>query len=270
MIRSLIFIMLVSLLTACGTPPQRQPLALQQAQTADKEARRALRMGDTANARIAFAESLSRYQSLDDRDGAASARLSLAAVSHQLHDDAAAIKLLDELLLDQDHVYARGWQIAAAFRKAVILAGSERVDEALPVLAIADRLCERDCDLRFGIEVVKARLTLLKGDALAALALAQPVATARDVSNDERANALRVVAAAEERLTRHEAALSHYRGALELDKALGLSGRIEDDLNGMARALTQLGKKAEAATHARRAALVREGARRDAVPSAAH
>jgi len=264
MIRLFMLIISVALLAACGSPPPRLPQALEQAQTTDKNARRALRMGDLAHARTLFAQSLKQHQSVDDVDGAASALISLATVSHQLQDDEAAIKLLDRILLDQPDVYPLEWRITAAFRKAVILADMGRGDEAVSVLATADQQCERNCALRSGIDVLKARLALLKGDADAALELAQPVASTREAGKEEQANALRIVAAAEEKLTQHDAALLHYRAVLELDKSLGLSKRIEADLNGIARVLTHLGRAGEAASHARRAALVHEAAGRNA------
>ncbi|HEX5364622.1 MAG TPA: hypothetical protein VFW59_10175 [Gallionella sp.] len=264
MIKLFVLILSGALLAGCGSPPQRLPQALERAQTADKDARRALRTGDLADARLLFAESLALHRSVDDVDGAASALISLATVSHWLHDDAAAIKLLDQISLDQASPYSPPWRITAAFRKAVILADLGRNDEAASVLAVADRVCEGNCPLRFGIEVLKARLALLNGDALAALELAKPVASAREVGDEERANALRLVAAAEEKLTQHQAALRHYRAALELDKLLGLSSRIEQDLNGIVRVLTDLGRVEEAALHARRAFLVHEAARKKA------
>ena len=260
MIRLLASIMAAVLLSACGSPPPRLPQALEQAQTADKNARRALRMGDLAHARTFFAQSLKQHQSVDDVDGAASALISLATVAHRLHDDAAALELLDRILLDQSGAYPQEWRITAAFRKAVILADMGRTDEAATVLDAVDRQCARDCALRHGIAVLRARLAWLKGDAVAALELAKPVAFTREAGGEEQANALRIVAAAEEKLMQHDAALAHYRAALELDKSLGLSTRIEADLNGIARTLTSLGRTGEAASYALRASLVNEAA----------
>jgi tetratricopeptide (TPR) repeat protein len=112
--------------------------------------------------------------------------------------------------------------------------------------------------------VLQARLALLKGDADVALELAQPVASTQEADKEEQANALRIVAAAEEKLMQHDAALTHYRAALELDKSLGLSKRIEADLNGIARVLIGLGRTEEAASHALRASLVHEATGRNA------
>lgn len=269
MIRLFVPLMSVALLAACGSPQPRLPPALEQAQMTDRDARRALRMGDMWNARTLFARSAELHQSVDDVDGTATALISLATLSHRMGDDAAAIAQLDRVLHEREGVYVPEWLVTAAFRKAVILLNLGRIDDAGPVLAAAGDRCGRDCALRPGIEVLKARLALLKGDAAAALELALPVASSRETGKEERANALRIAGASEEKLMRHDAALMHYRAALELDKPLGLSARIEADLNGMARALAGLGRAGEAEIHARRAALVREAARRDtATPSA--
>lgn len=260
MIKLLASIMATVLLVACGSPPPRLPQALESAQTADKDARRALRMGDLAHAKTLFAQSMAQYQSVDDVHGAASALISLATVSHRLHDDEVAIKLLDRMLFDRPGVYSREWQSTAAFRKAVILVDMGRAEEAAAVLVMADRLCASDCAVRHGLAVLRARLVWLKGDATAALELAKPVASNRDANEEEQANALRIVAAAEEKLAQHEAALTHYQAALELDKSLGLSRRIAMDLDGIARTLAALGRAEEAASYAARAALVHEAA----------
>ncbi|HXU92507.1 MAG TPA: hypothetical protein VFP33_02505 [Gallionella sp.] len=264
MTKRFLSIMALAMMAACGSPPPRLPFALERAQTVDQDARRALRMGDAKNARILFSQSLTLHQSVDDVDGAASALISLATVSHQMHDDEVAIRLLDQILLDRAGIYPPEWRATAAFRKAVILADTGRTDEASSVLSSADTLCERDCPLRSGIDVLKARLALLKGDAAAALELAQSVASAQGTGKEERANALRIVAAAEEKLIRLEEASLHYRAALELDKSLALSGRIEEDLNGMARVSAHLGRAEEAAGYARRAIVVHDAARKNA------
>jgi tetratricopeptide (TPR) repeat protein len=91
-----------------------------------------------------------------------------------------------------------------------------------------------------------------------ALSLAQAVSKVAEAGKDEQANALRVQAGAEEKLQRYADALTHYQAALEIDKPLGLSARIAEDLNGLARIARQLGREQDAAIYARRASLVNE------------
>jgi len=254
--------MLLGILTACGSAPApRPPQTLEQAQAADKEARRALRSGELLRAQNDFAKALALQQSLDDTAGAATTLINLATVAHQLHDDKAALTWLDKILLEKGVIYPPESCLTAAFRKAVILTNLARLGEADSALQLSEKQCGKKCTLHFGIDVLRARLSLLKGDAEGALALAQAVSTEAEAGKEEQANALRVVAAAEEKLARNESALQHYQSALEMDKLSGLSTRIGEDLIGMARVSTRLGRNQEAAVYARRAALVNESHR---------
>ena len=250
------------LLVACGSAPVvRQPLAIEQARAADKDARKALRDGELLRAQHDFAQALALQQSLDNTAGSATTMINLATVAHQLNDDQAALAWLDRILLEKEAIYPQESRLTAAFRKAVILADQARLGDADTALRFADNLCDRKCALNFGIDALRARLLLLNGDAQGALALAQAVSKQDGAGQGEQANALRIVAAAEEKLQRPADALQHYQAALEMDKALALSERIGADLNGMARASAQLGRDQEAAEYSRRAVLVNESRR---------
>ncbi|MDD5328668.1 MAG: hypothetical protein PHX38_01580 [Sulfuricella sp.] len=257
-IKLVLFGLLGALLTACGTSPQRPPAALEQAQSADKSARRALREGDLARARALFAETLTLQQSLDNLPAMAAALINLSTVSHRLHDDASALALLDRVL-NGGLPYPADMRAAAAFRKAVIQLDAGRSGEAESALALAERECAEPCALRPGFLNLRARLALGRGDYAGALVLAQSVAV-KGIEKEEQANARRIAAAAESALGRQEAALGDYQAALDMDKELGLSGRIAEDLRGIASALAQLGRKDEAEGYARRAQAVSEAA----------
>jgi tetratricopeptide (TPR) repeat protein len=247
------------LLASCGSAPQRPPVALEQARAADKSAHRAMRDGDLVWARELFAQSLALQQSLDNLAGSAIAMINLATVSHRLDDDAAALRLLDRILADGALSYPAELRAAAAFRKAVILADIGRPVEAESALALAAKECAQPCKLRPGMDNLRARLELLKGNTVAALELAKQAMVGAE--KEELANAWRISASAGAALGQHGAALAHYQAALELDKELGLSARIAEDLNGVALMLRQLGRKEEAEGYARRAAAVIEAAR---------
>src|SRR5450759_4771571 len=119
----LLLLILTGLLAACGsTPAPRQPLAIEQARAADKDARKALRNGELLRAQHDFAQALALQQSLDDTAGAATTLINLATVTHQLNDDEGALKWLDRILLEMEPIYPPESSITAAFRKAVILA----------------------------------------------------------------------------------------------------------------------------------------------------
>lgn len=245
------------LLVACGSAPAlRLPQAVERAQAADKDARRALKSGELLRAQHNFAKALALQQSLDDATGAATTLINLATVTHQLHDDTAALVFLDKILLEKTRIYPQESHLTAAFRKAVILTNLERLNEAEANLQLAEKLCEKKCALRFGMDSLRARLQLLKGDAEGALVLAQALSKIAEAGKEEQANAVRVVAAAEEKLQRYADALQHYQAALEMDKLSGLGARIAEDLNGLARVTKLLGRDEDAVVYARRAELV--------------
>lgn len=257
-----LLLMLPVLLAACGSAPApRQPLAIEQARAADKDARRALREGELLQAQHDFAKALVLQQSLDDTADAATTLINLATVTHQLHDDEGALAWLDKILLEKEPIYPPDSRLTAAFRKAVILTDLGRPGDAETILQFAEKMCERKCALNFGIDTLRARLLLSSGDAEGALALAQAAGKEGNAGKEEQANALRVTAAAEEKLARPESALQHFQAALEIDKTLALGARIGEDLNGMARVSARLGRGQDAAGYFRRAALVNEALR---------
>lgn len=259
-----LLLLLPGLLAACSSAPvPHQPLAIEQAKAADKDARKALRDGELLRAQHDFAQALALQQSLDDTAGAATTLINLATVTHQLNDDEAALASLDKILLEMARIYPPESRLTAAFRKAVILTDLARLSEADSALQSAEKLCGKQCAQSFGMDALRARLLLLNGDAEGALALAQAVSKEGEAGQEEQANAMRVVAAAEEKLARAASALQHFQAALEMDKALALSVRIGEDLSGMARVSAQLGQDREAAEYSRRATLVNESHRQD-------
>jgi tetratricopeptide (TPR) repeat protein len=244
----------LALLTACGSPaPPRPPAAVENAISADKEARRALRDGDLPVARNLFEQSLRLQQSLDNLPGVASAAISLAAVYHRMNDDAKALALLDGILKDQLVPYPAELRAMASFRKAVILVDGNSKEAAAAVEAAA-QLCVKSCEFVAGLNNLRARLALGSKDYATAAIFAMAAADAAGDNKEELANARRHAAAARAALGQTGPALEHYLAALELDKQLGLPRRIAEDLDGVAKMLDKLGRKDEAASYARRAA----------------
>src|SRR5450631_3942031 len=128
---NVILLLFVGLLVSCSSAPvPRLPQAIEQAQVADKDARRALRGGELLRAQHDFAKTLLLQQSLDDAAGAATTIINLATVTHQLHDDVGALVWLDKILLEKTSMYPADAILAAAFRKAVILTNLTRLIEA--------------------------------------------------------------------------------------------------------------------------------------------
>lgn len=251
----------LAVLAACSSAaPPRPPAAVERASNADREAKRALRDGDLAVARNLFEQSLRLQQSLDNLPAVATASINLASVHHMMGNDEAALHLLDGLLQDKEVPYPAESRTMAAFRKAVILVDGSSKDAA-PAVEAAAQMCTRSCEFTPGLDNLRARIALSGKDYAAAVAFAKSAADASGDNQEELANARRNAAAAEYALEQPGQALGHYLAALDMDKQLGLPGRIAEDLAGASRALEKLGRKDEAAGYARRAATAQDAIR---------
>ncbi len=252
--KATILILLLSL-AACGSAPPRPPAAVEKAKKTEQAAHRALRDGDLLRARELFNQALLLQQSLENIPATATAAVNLSAVLHKLGEDSASLDLLDSVLADTTSSVSPDMRAAAAFRKGIILADLGKADDAEAAVQRARQECRQQCELEPGINNLQARLSLAKGDFDAALAIAKSVMN-NAAGKEEQANAQRIAAAAETALGQFEPALQHYQGALALDKELALSGRIVEDLKGIAKVLGSLGRKQEADNFARRAEAV--------------
>lgn len=258
MIRVGLLCVLMAGLAACGgAPPARPPVAVERANSADREARRALRDGDLAVARNLFEQSLRLQQSLDNLPGVATAAINLAVVYHDMKNDDMALRLLNTIMADTLTPYPAELRSAAAFRKAVILVDAGYKD-ASPAVDSAAQLCTRSCEFTAGIHNLRARIALAQKEYALAASFAKQAADAAGDGKEELANARRYSARAQAFLGQPNLALEHYLAALELDKQLGVGGRIAEDLDGASNALAQLGRKDEATAYARRAAAARD------------
>lgn len=251
-------LLLAALASCSSAPPPRPPAVLEQANNADRQARRAMRDGDLAVARNLFEQSLRLNQSLDNLPGVAVSAINLAVVYHGLKNDDKALQLLDGVLGDSLIPYPAELRAAAAFRKAVILVDGGR-PEAPAAVDAAAQLCTGSCEFTAGVYNLRARMALGKKEYAVAVNFAKQAADAAGDHKEELANAKRHAAVAEAALGQHNLALEHSLAALELDKQMGMAGRIAEDLDGAAKALAQLGRKDEAAAYARRAAAARDG-----------
>lgn len=238
------------MISACGSPPARIPVALEQAGKADQAAHRAMRDGDLMRAREMFQMSTLMYRSVENIPAAAMSSINLSSVSHRLGDSGTALDLLNGVLSDDTTLVPLELRTAAAFRKGIILADMNKPDEAELALEQAQALCKNQCGNRPGLNNLKARLLLERNDYSGALALAMGVSGA---DKEEQANALRIAGTAESALGQTDASIAHFKAALILDKELALGNRIADDLKGIARSLDNSGHTAEAAIYLHRA-----------------
>lgn len=255
-----LLVLLLAALAACGSAPSRQPFALEQAKKAEQAAHRALHDGDLKRAQELFRQSMLIQQSLDNLAASAMAAINLSSVSHRLMEDNAALELLDHVLTGSPAQIPSELRAVAAFRKGIILADAGKSAEAESALQLAVLACNKECAYTAGMNNLRARLALSRGDYEAARSTAMSVIQS-GAENEELANALRIAAAAEAAMGKTEEALAHYQAALLLDKALALSTRIAEDLAGIGLAFEKLGNKSEADAFAHREEAVKAASR---------
>lgn len=254
--RACLYLVLAGMAACSSPPPPRPPAPLEQMNAVDKAASRAARDGDWPAARTLFEQSRRLHQAQDDVAGSAMATINLASVYHHLGKNDTALQLLDGIVSDTTLPYPVQLRSVAAFRKAVILADGGQWNASAAAVDDAVQNCPKPCELTAGISNLRARLALAKNDYASALPLAKAAADAAGGDKSELANARRYAGDSELGLQHHEPALEHYLAALELDKQLGLSERIAEDLDGAAKALARLGRREEAESYARRAVAV--------------
>ncbi len=248
--------LILLMLVACGSPPPRQPEALDRARKTEQAAYRAMREGDLPRARELFAQARTMQQALENIADASLDTINLATVLHKLGKDADALQALHAILTEANHLVTEDMKAAAAFRSAVILLDGNRLQEAADSITLANRYCHNNCVLQPGLKNLQARIALQQEKPEEALALASQV-IGNGSMPEEQANANRTAAMAALVLNKPALALQYYETALQLDKSLALSGRIAEDLEGSAAALQKLGKPELAAGFTQRAADVR-------------
>lgn len=244
--------LLFFLIAACGSSPKRLPLAIEQAKKTDQVAHRALGDGDLMLAREMFKQVMLLQRSMDNIPAATMAAINLSSVNHKLGNTDESLLLLDQILTDHTSLLPLDLKATAAFRKGIILADNGRDEEANSALQLAKDACINPCVLTAGINNLRARLMMKKGNFAAALAIVQGVMSTA-TEKEEQANAKRIAGAANAALGQHKAAEADYNSALILDKELALSARIADDLLGISKALSDQGRVAEADEYAHRA-----------------
>ncbi|GAB6196787.1 hypothetical protein PAGU2595_020980 [Lysobacter xanthus] len=221
--------LIVAALTGCAHAPAASPM-----QTRILEASRRgvaqLRAGDAQRARTSFEDALRLAQSVEDEAAMARAWHDLSVAYQRLGQDVEADRALDAVLLDDVHAYPDAEVASIALRKAVLATARGDLGAADAALVRARGACASPCAREGAILNLEARLDLARrryDDALVRLDAAS--ARNRDDST-EAANTARLRAAALLALRRRDASTAAATQALALDKQLGRSDKIGEDL----------------------------------------
>jgi tetratricopeptide (TPR) repeat protein len=256
-------VLLVVLIMGCRGGPKGPMLSGARARAVELNAgaEKAYERGDYERALFLYEEALRLSRSVENVDGTAINMVNLALVHRKLGNRAEAIGLVDELL-EADHVsYSRERLSEAAEVRALLHIDGGKPDKARQWAGTAMSHClGAGCAWRGRLHNLRARVALMDGDYGSALEDGGRGLDLNGKQGDRRetANSLRIIADAKTAAGRFDEAKIKYEKALEIDKELGLSGKIAADLMGLGNALHGLKRHEEALNYFRRALSVSE------------
>ncbi|MBU0688414.1 MAG: hypothetical protein KJ850_08715 [Gammaproteobacteria bacterium] len=228
---SLLVIVGVLFLTACGQTAPARNARLELAADHSQSAQRAYNRGDYHVALRQYEMALQVDVAVENIPGIAIDILNLARLSQILGRHEVADAYLDKLLQDDALEYEISYLAAAATQKSLLILQRGDVAGARLWLEKASAWCVAECTLTSVIDNARAGIALREKDADQALHWADRAASSsRNDSPLEYANALRYMS--EARLMRREfsMALRLADEALVVDKTLGLPAKIKQDL----------------------------------------
>lgn len=220
------------LLAGCAAP--RPPLAAPKAHAIElnNQAIDLFERHDYARALISFQQALAQEQAIEDEDGIARNWLNLSLVYQRMGRTAEAEQALDNILQERKIAFSDDHRAQAALRKGLLAAQRNARTVAGQWLEQAEGYCAARCPLLGKLLNFRARLELDTGRAEQAAQSARLALASNRTANDkaEIANALRLQASADLRMNNPGSAIPSLQEALAIDKALGASGHIHQDL----------------------------------------
>lgn len=249
--RMLLFGALLVVAGCAPAQPAPRPAARSAALAANQQGVAAEGKDDLERARAAFAEASQRYAAIEDYPGLATAQLNLARVERRLGRLPAARGAVDRAL--EVASPASELHAEALFEKALLLLAQ---GDAFEAATYAERALNTAAAERRGrARNLLARIALERGEPELATTLASTALTENLAITERRelANSWRLLGASALMRKESTRATEGYRQALVLDKEFALSGRIADDLVGLARSALLSGQSAAASDYLRRA-----------------
>jgi len=227
-----------------------------------RKAKAAYDKGRYAQALDLYTQALQASRAVEDVDLAAIHLVNIASVYRRLSQPENALRTADEVLETTYVSYAPSRKAGAALVKALVYRDQGRFDLARAWTDKALQFCAApDCRLQGRIYTLKGRIALLEGNAQAGLdAGLMGLKIGRDQKDlEQAAGALRLMGDAKTELKGFAEAKGHYEEAFALDKQLGLSRRLAQDLMGLGRLYVKQDRREEALSCFRRALSVSTG-----------
>jgi tetratricopeptide (TPR) repeat protein len=225
---------------------------------------------DYENALRFYNEALNINRSIENIDGIAINIINIAATYRKLGDKDNAHKQIDEILNASPIAYNSMHMLEAAFLKAMLYFDEKNYDKTLEWTDRALSFCQsQQCSNMGKVYNLKGRAYLEKGNIASAISYGNKgLELNRSHENkQEEANSLRILAEARLIKGEYDKAKRLYEDALSIDKTLGLSKKIAQDLMGMGNVFLKQGNCESAAAYFKRALSVSEASADKAVAS---
>lgn len=227
----------------------------------NQKAESAFKKGDYENALRLYNEALKINRSIENIDGIAINIINMTATYRKLSDKGNAHKQLDEILNTSPTTYSPLHLSEAAFLKAMLYFDEKNYDKTLEWTDKALSFCQSlQCSNIGKIYNLKGRTYLKKVDILSALFYTNKgLEINKSIENkQEEANSLRILAEAKLMNNEYDEAKKFYENALSIDKTLGLSKKITQDLMGIGNIFLRQGNCELATVYFKRALSVSE------------
>lgn len=217
------------LLSACGSAPVRSASA-SKAHDLNRQGIDRFKAGELDRALALFQRALAVEQSIENEDGIAQARLNIAGVYQKMGRVPEAVKVLEPVVTDPALAFSVDRRAEAALKRATLFTQADDTAAAAAALDQASSVCAGSCGSAGRILNLRAHIALAAGQPADGLRWARRARNDNAGDELETANALRLEASAQLALKAPELAAPLLLQALALDKALGASEKIYQDL----------------------------------------
>jgi tetratricopeptide (TPR) repeat protein len=247
----------IFLIAACAgsTSVKQQNALVNAAQNIERRAAQAYATGDLDTATATYESAALVYESLALAEPMARARLSAVRAMAEAGKAELALAAVAAVLAQPQSISPSTQIVAHGRAAALYLAqgSATTLTNANTHWQNASTLCVQACSERAALQVLRSRIDLAQGNAVAAV---QSASNALALTQDskaaaaEQANALRARAQAHSALGQHAQTVADATAALALDQDAGSPARVQADLQLLAKAHQALGNTDQAARFA--------------------
>jgi hypothetical protein len=244
--------MLLILSTGCAHPPDSRSERHKQAFEWSVQGEKAYLSGNIVQSRHHYAKALQLNSSIENSRGIAANLLSLAQINIEQGEYTQADNHLQRILGDKNALFTDTEKADATVRAAQIALLLQQAGKSAQLAHQAQLLCQAaNCTLGAAIRNLHAQAALKLGLIQDATALARQAETLADKIHQpiELANSRRLLGEIQLKQNLASTAIPLLEQALNIDKQLGLTRKIAEDLHLLADATTMLGQSQQAESY---------------------